>query len=145
MSVYTGSYLCGSVTYEAEGVPRRVLNAIVTGVRRSLVVLHVHMLCLIWAKSKYLINYSGGAISEFVDKNTEHGFKMINRFCSNCGSPVEMHVERVPDGQFVPLGTIDQRHTINLNEGLWGEFALPHVAFKDGREVRKQGGSSDLI
>jgi hypothetical protein len=27
----------------------------------------------------------------------------------------------------------------------WGEFALPHVAFKDGREVRKQGGSSDLI
>ena len=35
--------------------------------------------------------------------------------------------------------------TINLNEGLWGEFALPHVAFKDGRKVRKQGGSSDLI
>jgi hypothetical protein len=56
-----------------------------------------------------------------------------------------MHVERVPDGQFVPLGTIDQRHSINLNEGLWGDFALPHVAFKDGREVRKQGGSSDLI
>ena len=91
------------------------------------------------------VNYSGGAVSEFVDKNTEHGFKMINRFCSNCGSPVEMHVERVPDGQFVPLGTIDQRHSINLNEGLWGEFALPHVAFKDGREVRKQGGSSDLL
>jgi hypothetical protein len=65
------------------------------------------------------VNYSGGAISEFVDKNTEHGFKMINRFCSSCGSPVEMHVERVPDGQFVPLGTIDQRHSINLNEGLW--------------------------
>ena len=50
MSVYTGSCLCGSVTYEAEGEPRRVLNAIVIGVRRSLVVLHVHMLCLIWAK-----------------------------------------------------------------------------------------------
>ena len=66
---------------------------------------------------------------------------MINRFCSKCGSPFEMHVERVPDGQFVPLGTIDQWREISLNEGLWGEFALPHVAFKDGREVRKQGGS----
>jgi hypothetical protein len=50
MSVYTGSCLCGSVTYEAEGEPRRFLNAIVTGVRRLLVALHVHMLCLIWAK-----------------------------------------------------------------------------------------------
>ena len=70
---------------------------------------------------------------------------MINRFCSKCGSPVEMQVERVPDGQFVPLVTIDQRREISFNEGLWGEFALPHVAFKDGREVRKQGGSSDLI
>ena len=50
MSVYTGSCLCGSVTYEAEGEPRRVLNAIVTGVRRLLVALHVHMLSLTWAK-----------------------------------------------------------------------------------------------
>ena len=50
MSVYTGSCLCGSVTYEAEGEPRRVLNAIVTGVRRLLAALHEHMPFLIWAK-----------------------------------------------------------------------------------------------
>ena len=55
MSVYTGSCLCGSVTYEAKGEPRRVFNAIVTGVRRLLVALHVHMLCLIWAKSITLV------------------------------------------------------------------------------------------
>ena len=55
MSVYTGSCLCGSVTYEAKGKPRRVLNAIVIGVRRLLVALHVHMLCLIWAKSITLV------------------------------------------------------------------------------------------
>ena len=45
MSVYTGSCLCGSVTYEAEGEPRRVLNAIVTGVRRLLVALRVNRCC----------------------------------------------------------------------------------------------------
>lgn len=56
-----------------------------------------------------------------------------------------MHDERIPDGQFVPLGKIDQRHSINLNEGLYGEFALAHVAFKDGREVREQRGSSEPI
>ena len=54
-------------------------------------------------------------------------------------------VERVPDGQFVPLGTIDQRQNLNVHEGLWGQEALPHVAFKDGREVRKQGGASELV
>ena len=141
MSVCTGSCLCGSVTYEADGEPRRVFECycnwcqkITGGSARAYAVFDTGK-----------VNYSGGAVSEFVDKNTEHGFKMINRFCSNCGSPVEMHVERVPDGQFVPLGTIDQRHSIDLNEGLWGYFALPHVAFKDGRGVRKQGGSSDLI
>ena len=103
MSVYTGSCLCGSVTYEATGEPRRVFECycnwcqkITGGSARAYAVFDMGK-----------VNYSGGAISEFVDKNTEHGFKMINRFCSNCGSPVEMHVERVPDGQFVPLGTID--------------------------------------
>ena len=97
MSVYTGSCLCGSVTYEAEGEPRRVFECycnwcqkITGGSARAYAVFDMGK-----------VNYSGGAISEFVDKNTEHGFKMINRFCSNCGSPVEMHVERVPDGQFV--------------------------------------------
>jgi hypothetical protein len=53
--------------------------------------------------------------------------------------------KRVPDGQFVPLGTIDQRQQLIVNEGLWGQAALPHVAFKKGREVKKQGGDSDLI
>ena len=56
-----------------------------------------------------------------------------------------MCVERVPDGQFVPLGTIDQRQDLTVNEGLWGQEALPHVAFKEGREVKKQGGDSDLV
>jgi len=70
---------------------------------------------------------------------------MTNRFCSKCASPVEMLVERVPDGQFVPLGTIDQRQNFDIHEGLWGQEALPHVAFKDGREVRKQGGASALV
>jgi hypothetical protein len=56
-----------------------------------------------------------------------------------------MRVERVPDGQFVPLGTMDQRQELTVNEGLWGEDALPHVAFKEGREVKKQGGDSELV
>ena len=47
--------------------------------------------------------------------------------------------------QFVPLGTIDQRRNLNVHEGLWGQEALPHVAFKYGREVRKQGGASELV
>ena len=52
MSVYTGSCLCGSVTYEATGEPRRVFeNVTATGVRRLLEALHAHMPCLIWAKS----------------------------------------------------------------------------------------------
>ena len=50
MSVYTGSCLCGSVTYEADVNHVGFLNAIVTGVRRLLVALRVHMLCLIWAR-----------------------------------------------------------------------------------------------
>ena len=56
-----------------------------------------------------------------------------------------MLLERVPDGQFVPLGTIDQKQNLNVREGLWGQEALPYVAFKDGREVRKQGGASALV
>tara|TARA_B100001057_G_scaffold119919_1_gene118597 strand:+ start:164 stop:466 length:303 start_codon:yes stop_codon:yes gene_type:complete len=78
------------------------------------------------------VEYSAENVSEFVDTNTEHGFKMINRFCTKCSSPIEMYVERVPDGQFVPVGTIDQQHQLTVDEGLWGQEALPHVAFKKG-------------
>ena len=54
-------------------------------------------------------------------------------------------IQNFTDGQFVPLGTIDQRQDLTVNEGLWGQEALPHVAFKEGREVKKQGGDSDLV
>ena len=43
-----------------------------------------------------------------------------------------MYVERVPNGQFVPVGTIDQQDQLTVDEGLWGQEALPHVAFKKG-------------
>ena len=141
MTTYTGSCLCGSVTYKAEGEPRRVFECycnwcqkITGGSARAYAVFELGS-----------VEYTGGNVSEFVDTNTEHGFKMINRFCAKCASPIEMLVERVPDGQFVPLGTIDQRQQLIVNEGLWGQAALPHVAFKKGREVKKQGGDSDLI
>ena len=141
MTTYTGSCLCGSITYKAEGEPKRIFECycnwcqkITGGSARAYAVFELGS-----------VEYTGGNVSEFVDTNTEHGFKMINRFCAKCASPVEMHAERVPDGQFVPLGTIDQRHQLTVNEGLWGQEALPHVAFKKGRKVRKQGGYSDLI
>jgi len=141
MSEYTGSCLCGSVIYTATGEPRRVFECycnwcqkITGGSARAYAVFDMGK-----------VDYAGGQVSEFIDSDTEHGFKMINRFCTKCGSPIEMLVERVPDGQFVPLGTIDQRHEITVNEGLFGEFALPHVAFKAGRKVTKRGGGSDLI
>ncbi len=141
MTTYTGSCLCGSITYEAEGEPRRLFECycnwcqkITGGSARAYAVFDMGK-----------VKYKGANVSEFVDTNTEHGFKMINRFCTKCASPVEMRVERVPDGQFVPLGTIDQRQELTVNEGLWGQDALPHVAFKEGREVKKQGGDSDLV
>lgn len=141
MSGYSGSCLCGSVTYKAKGEPRRVFECYCTwcqkisgGSSRAYAVFDMGK-----------VTYEGGKVSEFVDTKTEHGFKMTNRFCSKCASPVEMLVERVPDGQFVPLGTIDQRQNFDIHEGLWGQEALPHVAFKDGREVRKQGGASALV
>ena len=141
MTTYTGSCLCGSITYKAEGEPRRVFECycnwcqkITGGSARAYAVFDIGN-----------VEYTGESVSEFVDTNTEHGFKMINRFCTKCASPIEMQVERVPDGQFVPLGTIDQRQQLTVKEGLWGKEALPHVAFKKGREVRKQGGDSELI
>jgi len=141
MKTYTGSCLCGSITYEAEGEPRRLFECycnwcqkITGGSARAYAVFDTGK-----------VKYKGANVSEFVDTNTDHGFKMINRFCNQCASPVEMRVERVPDSQFVPLGTIDQRQELPVNEGLWGQEALPHVAFKAGREVKKQGGDSDLV
>lgn len=114
MTTYTGSCLCGSITYEAEGEPRRLFECycnwcqkITGGSARAYAVFDMGK-----------VKYKGANVSEFVDTNTEHGFKMINRFCTKCASPVEMRVERVPDGQFVPLGTIDQRQELTVNEGL---------------------------
>ena len=110
MSVYSGSCLCGAVTYKAKGEPRRVFECYCTwcqkitgGSSRAYAVFDMGK-----------VTYEGGKVSEFVDTKTEHGFKMTNRFCSKCASPVEMLVERVPDGQFVPLGTIDQRQNLTF-------------------------------
>ena len=101
-------------TYKAEGEPRRVFECycnwcqkITGGSARAYAVFDIGN-----------VEYTGESVSEFVDTNTEHGFKMINRFCTKCSSQIEMYVERVLDGQFVPVGTIDQQHQLTVDEGL---------------------------
>ena len=71
MSVYTGSCLCGSVTYEAKDEPRRIFECycnwcqkITGGSARAYTV-------FVMGK----VNYSGSATSEFVDKDTETASK----------------------------------------------------------------------
>jgi hypothetical protein len=54
-------------------------------------------------------------------------------------------VERVSDRQCVAVGTIKQRRSLNVSEGLCGQEAVPWVAFKEGRKIHTQGGDSELI
>jgi hypothetical protein len=56
-----------------------------------------------------------------------------------------MLVERVSDRQCVAVGTIKQRRSLNVSEGLCGQEAVPWVAFKEGRKIHTQGGDSELI
>ena len=37
---------------------------------------------------------AGGAVSEYVDTKTKHGFKKINRLCTKCAFPIEIHVKK---------------------------------------------------
>lgn len=120
-----GGCRCGAVRYEISGPPLAVAACHCTSCRQqSGAAFSVNL--VIRASSMAVT----GALSVFMDRETDSGAPLAREFCATCGSPIRSISEASPMIG-VKAGTLEDPGSFPPTLHIWVRSALPWVSIPD--------------
>jgi hypothetical protein len=126
--IHEGGCLCGAVRYRAKGAPTAAFACHCTFCQKSTgTALRVPVGFL-----KENVEFTGGLLSSYDHRSTDHGRILTLQFCPRCGTNVGLTTERFPAVQLISSGTFDDRSWFKIGTHIFTRSAVEWMAFPPG-------------
>lgn len=119
MTQFSGSCLCGAVTYRADCVIKRIINCHCDDCRKTTGAVHATLV---------LVPEEGVRITGHTASFThpaDSGAAMTKRFCPSCGTQLFLTNSRGPGTLVIQAGTIAQKDLVAPQRNIFCDSAIP--------------------
>ena len=125
MTQFSGSCLCGAVTYQADGEIQRIINCHCLDCQQATGSVHTTLVFVPEAAVK--IKGYPSSYTHLADS----GSTMVKRFCSSCGTPLFSMNSRRQGVIGIRAGSISQKHIVEPQMNIFCDSAATSTPMDD--------------
>ena len=125
MTQFSGSCLCGAVTYEADCEIQRIVNCHCLDCQQATGSVHTTLLFV--AEEAVKIKGYPSSYTHMADS----GSTMVKRFCSSCGTQLFSMNSRRQGAIGIRAGTISQKHIVKPQLNIFCDSAVASTPMDD--------------
>ena len=133
-STHEGGCLCGAIRYRVSGLPAIVQACHCTFCQKRT----GSAFALIAAFREEQVELTGTAITQYEYRSDESHRWLRSHFCSRCGTPVLITLEKNPGVRAIQGGTFDDPGWLRPTRHIWTRSAHDWIVFPPDAELREQ-------